>query len=201
MKKKTAAKKTARRPGRKGSPARERVKTSDEVAWTEKMFTIAMEFPNPPTTGVHKSQGDEYPYTRAQEVFKYYRAAMKKYRVMVVPGAIRTFRDRRAYRVEYEFRFIDVDTGHSESVWCAGTGNNGIWSPTSAMTVAKKEAMLLAFHADWPCEFDVAMEMPEALRTENVFGCSSTSEIRRLMEGYFEAVHAAIQKLQTGGKK
>jgi hypothetical protein len=163
--------------------------------WARKIAAIAQACPNPPCTGIHKDQADEYPYTRAQEIFSTYHKLMHERRIVIVPGQMRTFMDTRAYRVECEWHIIDADTGYSMSQWSSGLGNNGIWSLQSAITVAKKQLLLMLFMAEWPCEFDVSLETMGVLSSASLWDGYSAREAKKLLTDFFDQVHADYQAL------
>jgi hypothetical protein len=190
--KKTAGK-TARKPARK--PPRKSAPENQMAAWAQKVARVAALGGDPPCTGVHTSQGDEYPYTRAQEIFKHYHPLMADVGLVMIPGAVRTFRDHRAYRAECEFRIVDTETGWSVSIWSTGLGNNGVWSLQSAMTVAKKQALLLLFQATWPAEFNT-IEVDQSDAWQNLWQTSTPREVQTMLSSYFDAVHREIQSLR-----
>jgi hypothetical protein len=130
---------------------------------------------------------------------------MLEHHLAIVPGQIRTVMDPRAYRVDCEWIIIDTDTGFSVSMWSSGLGNNGIWSIQSAVTVAKKQLLLVLFMAHWPCEFDVSLDASQALGEASLWNTMSAREVKAVLDGFkaditkqlgdfFEAAHREWNK-------
>lgn len=68
-------------------------------------------------------------------------------------------------RAVCEFQITDSETHQSEEFMGAGLGDNEIWSDTSALTVAFKEALLLYFMTAWPQPTNMVKVIKDELKT------------------------------------
>jgi len=110
-------------------------------------------------------------------------------------------------RAECKFRIVDVATGQEEIFCGAGLGDNDVWSDTSAITVAFKEALLLYFFTAWPQPVDfneVIRKELEGLKGEEQIAAIQSILPAKAMEtitesGAFQALRDFYTK-QFGGK-
>ena len=200
-KKKTPAKKVVKKKARKSAvrkpPARKRAPRTARAMegpllsefqmrarLAQKILAIHRALPKAPQTGTHTAEGDEYAFTRAAEVFEAYHGLMEEHGLVMIPTSCISFHDQGWYRVDMQFDLIDCDTGYCQKVTGSGLGNNAIWSLYSAQTVAKKQAMLLAFMSSWDTwlleEAMIKRCMEEGARQ------GSPERVYKAMEGFFD---------------
>jgi len=199
-KKKTPAKKVVKKKARKSAvrkpPARKRAPRTARATegpvsefqmrarLAQKVLAIHRALPKAPQTGTHTAEGDEYAFTRAAEVFEAYHGLMEEHGLVMIPTSCISFHDQGWYRVDMQFELIDCDTGYVQRVAGSGLGNNAIWSLHSAQTVAKKQAMLLAFMSSWDTwlleEAMIKKCMEDGARQ------GSPERVYKAMEGFFD---------------
>ena len=95
------------------------------------------------------SEGINFGYTRASEVFKAYREECAKHRLHWFPKKKSKEITLRQVFTEGEWMMVDLDTGYAESFAGLGQGNNGVWAIQSAQTVGLKQGLLEFFNAYW----------------------------------------------------
>jgi len=182
----------------------------------QKILAIHRALPKAPQTGTHTAEGDEYAFTRAAEVFEAYHGLMEEHGLVMIPTSCISFHDQSWYRVDMQFELIDCETGYVQRVAGSGLGNNAIWSLHSAQTVAKKQAMLLAFMSSWDTwlleEAMIKRCMEEGARQ------GSPERVYKAMEGFFDNMTKRVENIpavvaksvteqlkdfnwKTGGKK
>jgi len=200
-KKKNPAKKVVKKKARKSAvrkpPARKRAPRTARAMegpllsefqmrarLAQKILAIHRALPKAPQTGTHTAEGDEYAFTRAAEVFEAYHGLMEEHGLVMIPTSCISFHDQGWYRVDMQFELIDCETGYVQRVAGSGLGNNAIWSLHSAQTVAKKQAMLLAFMSSWDTwlleEAMIKRCMEEGARQ------GSPERVYKAMEGFFD---------------
>ena len=231
-KKKTPTKKVVKKKARKSAvrkpPARKRATRTSRATdgplsefqmrarLAQKVLAIHRAMPKAPQTGTHTADGDEYCFTKAAEVFEAYHELMELHQLVMIPTSIISFHDAGWYRVDMQFELIDCETGYVQRVAGSGLGNNAIWSLHSAQTVAKKQAMLLAFMSSWDTwlleEALIKQCMDEGARQ------GSPERVYKAMEGFFGQMQKRVDNIpavvaksvteqlkdfnwKTGGKK
>ncbi len=137
-----------------------------------KKLAIMAAVPVMPCSAINKDRhGCIYHHTQASKVFYIYGQEMIKYGLVMrmikcemseahhtidrmtgneKDGFVWETKEILCSRAVCTFRIADTETGEYEDFMASGLGDNEVWSDTSALTVAFKEALLLYFHTSWP---------------------------------------------------
>ncbi len=118
------------------------------IEFQQKKLAVMKAIPEIPCSGT--DDDGEYSYTQAPDVIEAYQKEFKKvgflFRALKVTCEVV---NERVFLVHATYRITDADTGYYEDHESVGAGVNGVWSPTSAMTFAKKAGVLDTFFASY----------------------------------------------------
>ena len=207
--KKVAKKKARKAPARKQAARKRATRTSratEGPVFSENMLCAAMhrkimavraECPKPPQTGTYIEEGadrtDEYPYTRASEIFATYHELMATHGLDLTPCACTSREERGWYSVDMVWQLTDLETGYSELKASSGTGNNSVWGVLSAQTVARKQALLMIFHATWECDMLEERMLRQAARDGS--GRNAPERMIRAVEGVMGSIQRRVDEI------
>ena len=154
-KKKTANKKTKKKAVKKSKKKTTRKKTGKREPakpkglWP-KIHAVSKIVREVESTGTEQdSEGNEYNFTQAKEIFKVYGDALNEVGLTFLPVRTKGNLGKRFYEATVTYEITDIDTGESKEVEAIGLGCNGVWCANSAQTVARKQALLNAFGASY----------------------------------------------------
>lgn len=178
-KKKATKKKTTKKKATKKKPAKKAaqppvVYVERPTKWYKphlhaKKLQIMAEIPIMPCSAIGKDlQGLRFAHTRAERVFLDYSRACREHGITISLIDCK-MSDRKttisrwnsdtqqeetrtveASRAVCKFAITDVDSGETDIQCASGLGDNEVWSDTSAVTVAMKQAVLTYFFVAWP---------------------------------------------------
>ena len=146
-----------------------------------KKLLIMKAHPVMPCSSVSKDrQGLAYAHTQAAKVFYTYAEECREHNLVIRMISCEMSNakypiDRKTdagWAIEYvecsravcTFRITDTESGEYEDFMASGLGDNEVWSDTSAVTVAYKEALLLYFFTAWPQPTNIVKIIKDELK-------------------------------------
>ncbi len=168
MKKKTATTKGKKKGNKKTTE--EKADPLGQIYYDSlrsKKLKIMKEVPVFPCSVITKDrQGNMFAYTQADKIFRtYYEKAIAyklDFAIVELQSEDATYsesyfdegklviKEIPCTRVRLKVLVTDIESGQTASFWGSGKGDNGVWSETSANTIAFKQALIMWFLNSWP---------------------------------------------------